>query len=181
MGRVRIVGGLHRSRVLQFKDNVDGLRPTPDRVRETLFNWLGQDLTGKICLDLFAGSGALGFEALSRNALSAIMVEQDKAVVKDLLNNKKLLKISNLEIICENGLSYLKKQDKHIDILFLDPPYDSDLLNESLQLIYSQKESFKNTLVYIEYRKTPDLTNYSILKQAKAGVVKSALIQLAYN
>ena len=68
-----------------------------------------------------------------------------------------------------------------VDIIFLDPPYDSDLLNESLQLIYSQKESFKNTLVYIEYRKTPDLTNYSILKQAKAGVVKSALIQLAHN
>ena len=71
MGKVRIIGGTHRSRILNFKDDVNGLRPTPDRVRETVFNWLGQELTGKKCLDLFAGSGALGFEALSRGAVQA--------------------------------------------------------------------------------------------------------------
>src|SRR3990167_7240418 len=95
--RVRIIGGEWRSRQLQFPDATD-LRPTPDSVRETLFNWLGQRLDGKICLDLFAGSGALGFEALSRGAAQVVMVEKDRQALQSLRENAAKLWASRLEL-----------------------------------------------------------------------------------
>ena len=178
MGKVRIIGGLHRSRVLKFKDSETGLRPTPDRVRVTLFNWLSQDLTGKSCLDLFAGSGALGFEALSRNARSVIMIEKNKSVAQDLFTNMKLLNISNLQIKILDSLEYLKRLENKIDILFLDPPFNTTLLNDCLQLIVKSKDKFKDTLIYIEYSNaTEELLGFDIIKQAKAGNVAYALIK----
>ncbi len=178
MGQVRIIGGKYRSRILKFKDNIDGLRPTTDRIRETLFNWLGQDLTGKRCLDLFAGSGALGFEALSRNAVAVTMVEVDKTVIQDLKTNKELLNAVNLNVVRSNGLDYLKRMDGKINVLFLDPPYATTLLKQSLDLLIELKDKFKDVIIYIEYAQLPDLTVFEILKQSKAGAVHYALIKI---
>ena len=176
MGQVRVIGGIHRSRILKFKDGVNGLRPTPDRVRETLFNWLGQDLTGKTCLDLFAGSGALGFEALSRNAKWVTLVEKDIAVVKDLRRNQEVLAMSNIEITNSNGINYLERLPKGFDVIFLDPPYQSELLSKSLDIISKTDVLTNNGVIYIEYQTRPNLDGYDIIKESKAGNVGYMLI-----
>ncbi len=126
-GQVRIAGGAWRSRVLRFPATQD-LRPTSDRVRETLFNWLGQDLTGKVCLDLFAGSGALGFEALSRNAKSVVMVERDAKVRAALASNASLLQAgTRLTLDRGDALQFLRsfntQQERRFDLIFCDPPF----------------------------------------------------------
>lgn len=125
--RVRIVGGAWRSRMLPFPD-VPGLRPTPDRVRETLFNWLGQLLDGKVCLDLFSGSGALGFEALSRGARQVVMVERDAKVAHALRSNAATLNAENCELVVADALKFLDRETRRFDIIFVDPPYDLHLL-----------------------------------------------------
>ena len=125
--RVRIIGGVWRSRLLAFPDVV-GLRPTPDRVRETLFNWLGQSLDGKSCLDLFAGSGALGFEALSRGAGQVVMVERDEKVVRALRGNSAALGTKTLELVVADALKFLAHETRRFDIIFVDPPYGLRLL-----------------------------------------------------
>lgn len=178
MGKVRIIGGIYRSRILNFKDDVNGLRPTPDRVRETVFNWLGQELTGKKCLDLFAGSGALGFEALSRNAKHVTLVEKDAQVCKDLRLNQELLNAINLEIVQRNAASYIDMCSHQFDVIFVDPPYASILLKQSLELIRNSKILVSGGLVYIEYQELPELSGYEVVKQSKAGKVNYALLQL---
>ena len=126
MNSVRIIGGEWRRRVLRFPDS-EGLRPTPDRVRETLFNWLGQDLTGLSCLDLFAGSGALGFEAASRGASRVIMVEHSPKVFAALQANARTLDVSGrLRTMREDAVKFASSQGadgSRFDVLFLDPPY----------------------------------------------------------
>ena len=119
---VRIIGGLWRSRLIEFPDAAD-LRPTPDRVRETLFNWLGQDLTGMACLDLFAGSGALGFEALSRGAASVVMVEKHPAALRALRENARKLGAANLTLIRGDALEFAGGARSRFDVVFVDPPY----------------------------------------------------------
>ena len=176
MGRVRIIGGIHRSRVIQFKDLHGCIRPTPDRVRETLFNWLGQDLTSKICLDLFTGSGGLAFEAVSRNAQKVVCVEHDSNVVCDLRKNQQLLRAENLDIIHGSALNYLQQTPAKFDVIFLDPPYSSDLLMQSLHLITRYSVLANHGIIYVEYQKSPDLADYLVLKQGRAGAVNYALI-----
>ena len=126
MNSVRIIGGEWRRRVLRFPDAL-GLRPTPDRVRETLFNWLGQDLSGLSCLDLFAGSGALGFEAASRGAAKVVMVEHSPAVFAALESNARLLdaggRLRTIRGDAVKCASSLGAEDSRFDVLFLDPPY----------------------------------------------------------
>ncbi len=126
MNTVRIIGGKWRQRVLTFPDS-EGLRPTPDRVRETLFNWLGQDLTGLSCLDLFAGSGALGFEAASRGAAKVVMVEHSPKVLAALDANARLLGAAErLQIVRADAVKFasaLRASGSRFDVLFLDPPY----------------------------------------------------------
>jgi len=124
--RVRIIGGQYRRRLLDFPD-ADGLRPTPDRVRETLFNWLGQDLPGWTCLDLFAGSGALGFEAASRGAARVIMIERDVKAIRALENNRATLGVSQLDILRADALAWLANNRETFDLIFIDPPFDSGL------------------------------------------------------
>src|SRR5690606_30100363 len=133
--RLRIVGGTWRSRVLTFPDAL-GLRPTPDRVRETLFNWLGQDLTGRRCLDLFAGSGALGFEALSRNAAHVDMVERARSVHAFLRRSAETLQAgARLHLVLADALEFLRAAQGQYDVVFLDPPYDSALLVPALRAL----------------------------------------------
>ena len=119
---VRIIGGLWRSRLIEFPDAAD-LRPTPDRVRETLFNWLGRDLSGMACLDLFAGSGALGFEALSRGAASVIMVEKNPAVLRALRDNARKLGATGLTVVRGDALEFARGARSRFDVVFVDPPY----------------------------------------------------------
>lgn len=122
MSRVRIVGGQWRSRRLDVAD-VPGLRPTPDRVRETLFNWLGQDLDGLTCLDLFAGTGILGFEAASRGASAVTLVERNPAAVAALRHAAKTLQASHVELIRGDAVEFASSAPQPFDIVFLDPPY----------------------------------------------------------
>jgi 16S rRNA (guanine966-N2)-methyltransferase len=121
-GRVRIVGGRWRSRVLEVPSRPD-LRPTPDRVRETLFNWLGQRLDGLACLDLFAGSGALGFEAASRGAARVVMVENDRQALAVLERTRSSLGALEVEIVRGDALAWLARATERFDVVFLDPPF----------------------------------------------------------
>jgi 16S rRNA (guanine966-N2)-methyltransferase len=123
LNSVRIIGGQWRRRVLKFPDS-EGLRPTPDRVRETLFNWLGQELPGWHCLDLFAGSGALGFEAASRGAARVVMIEQAPRVLAALHENARQVGAdSAVEIRRGDAIQYLASTKAKFDLVFLDPPY----------------------------------------------------------
>ncbi len=121
-GAVRIVGGKYRSRVLRVAAR-PGLRPTPDRVRETLFNWLGQELSGLACLDLFAGSGALGFEAASRGAARVVMVEMDRGALAELESSRAALGAAQVSIVGGDAESFLARQKERFDVVFLDPPF----------------------------------------------------------
>ena len=130
-GRVRIIGGVWRSRPIFVPDR-PGLRPTPDRVRETLFNWLGQDLGGLVCLDLFAGSGALGFEAASRGAGRVVMVEKDRLTLEALAQSRRALGASGVEIVAAEALDFLARASDRFDVVFLDPPFRQNRLPEVL-------------------------------------------------
>jgi 16S rRNA (guanine(966)-N(2))-methyltransferase RsmD len=140
--RVRIIGGHWRRRLISFPA-LDDLRPTPDRVRETLFNWLGQDLHGLACLDLFAGSGALGFEAASRGARRVVMVEQDLRAVRSLEASRDLLGSPpegvQIEVVRADALAFLEREARRsrgaFDIVFLDPPFRLGLLPRLLPLV----------------------------------------------
>jgi 16S rRNA (guanine(966)-N(2))-methyltransferase RsmD len=178
--RVRIIGGEWRSRMLVFPDAA-GLRPTGDRVRETLFNWLGQTLHGTSCLDLFAGSGALGFEAASRGAERVVMIESNAATVRVLNENKRLLGADRCEILCGDALAFLRRHATQFDIVFVDPPFASTLLGEVLECVAPSLKV--DGVVYIEWGGAVDQllaahrgTGWRVIKQGKAGVVHFALI-----
>ncbi len=185
---LRIIGGEWRSRKLPFID-AQGLRPTPDRIRETLFNWLQGSIHGANCLDLFAGSGVLGLEALSRGADQVVFVEKNKAVANQLKENLALLKADaevHQEVHQTDALEYLSAPSKPLlfDLIFLDPPYREGLLEKVLKIICDQEQGFvsKNTLIYLEHEteESFDWSEFglSILKQANAGQVKSYLMRI---
>ena len=132
--QIRIIGGEWKRTPLPVLD-LDGLRPTPDRVRETLFNWLGQDLAGQTCLDLFAGSGALGMEAASRGAAQVMMVERNVRAVKQLRANQERLGASTVQVIEADALRLAAGlRPESFDVVFLDPPFEGDLLVRALAL-----------------------------------------------
>lgn len=133
-GEVRLIGGQWKRSKLAVPD-VPGLRPTPSRVRETLFNWLGQDLRGWCCVDAFAGSGALGFEAASRGALHVLLCEQHAQAVQALLKLRERLGASAVEVRRADGLAMLSQLPAaSVDLVLLDPPFDSDLAERALPL-----------------------------------------------
>ena len=138
--RVRIIGGQYRRRLLDFPGSA-GLRLTPDRVRETLFNWLGQDLPGWACLDLFAGSGALGFEAASRGAGRVVMIERDRAALDALEKNRAVLGASQVDILRADALAWLANSRETFDLVFVDPPFDSGLADAVLAELASHLKS----------------------------------------
>jgi 16S rRNA (guanine966-N2)-methyltransferase len=123
---IRIIGGQWRGRRLRFPAS-PALRPTPDRIRETLFNWLGQDLSGRTTLDPFAGSGALSLEALSRGAALAVAVERERVLVRALVANAERLGTSALEAHCAEAQAFLAGDTRRYDVIFLDPPFAADL------------------------------------------------------
>jgi len=168
-GKVRIIGGQWRRRIITFPSHTD-LRPTPDRVRETVFNWLGQDLSGLHCLDLFAGSGVLGFEAASRGAKQVVMVESDPKVSKALQENKEKLNATQIELAKMSALEFIVADLRQFDIIFLDPPYRQKLLPELLPALASRLDH--NGRVYIETGEAwvPD-QQWLVKRSGKAGKV----------
>ena len=176
MSGVRIVGGEFRRRVLRFPDSA-GLRPTPDRVRETLFNWLGQDLPGWHCLDLFAGSGALGFEAASRGAARVVMVEQAPKVVTALQANHEMLnKPPAVEIVRGDALQYLASMQAKFDLVFLDPPYRKGWIDRLAPRLPAILQDDAAIYVEAEYP-IAALGDWQTVRQGKAGEVHFHLLR----
>jgi len=175
INKVRIVGGEMRSRILSFPDAA-GLRPTPDRVRETLFNWLGQTLYGKTCLDLFAGSGALGFEAASRGAERVIMVERNRQVYQALQVNLKKLGCTNVFAHCQDGLEFVSRDTQRYDVVFLDPPFGSDCLPGLLEML--PKHLSDEGMLYLESDVEIVVSPpWELTKAGKAGQVYYQLLR----
>ena len=176
MNSVRIIGGDYRRRVLKFPDS-EGLRPTPDRVRETLFNWLGQELDGRYCLDLFAGSGALGFEAASRGAARVVMVEQAPKVLAALRENHEMLqKPAAMEIVRADAIQYLSSTTSKFDLIFLDPPYKKGWIARLEPLLPGVSK--EDTVIYVEAESNIEsLGDWRTVRHGRAGEVHYHLLR----
>ncbi len=172
--QLRIIGGEWRGRKLGFPD-VDGLRPTTDRVRETVFNWLQPLIHGARCLDLFAGSGALGLEALSRGAAEVQFVDSDRRAVQSLKDNLALLKTSRGNVVQGDALSFLRAAPRPFDLVFLDPPFRKTLLAPCLEQLCHHGWLGENARLYIEVEqelgepRLPD--GWEMVRSKQAGQV----------
>ena len=175
--QVRIIGGDWRGRKLSFP-SIEGLRPTPDRVRETLFNWLSTQIAGAHCLDLYAGSGALGFEALSRGASSCCFVDNNKQVLSTLASSVKALNCHDRATTMLADSGSLITLDQSIDLVFADPPFASHLLTGTLDWLLKSAAVHSETLIYLESPKAYELpaSGVSVLKEKTAGDVTSRLV-----
>jgi 16S rRNA (guanine966-N2)-methyltransferase len=172
---VRIIAGEHRGRRIAVPAR-PGVRPTPDRVRETLFNWLGQRLDGLACLDLFAGSGALGFEAASRGAARVVLVEQDREAFQALLRTKELLRMTQAQIVHEDAFAYLRRAVGEFDLVFLDPPFRQNALGAALEAVAAHV--VQHGRVYVE---APDPVvpgaPWHEIRRSRAGQVSYQLLE----
>jgi len=180
-GRLRIVAGNWRSRLLDIAD-VPGLRPTSERIRETLFNWLVPRINGARCLDLFAGTGALGLEALSRGASSVVFVEKSAEAVETLRANVKTLGAEGAVVHAMDALDYLRgEHPQRFDLVFLDPPFAADMVDELCRLLDEHKLLTNDACVYLEQdrsRPEPALPDgWRVLKNKTAGNVRYMLVQ----
>ena len=177
---VRIIGGRWKRSKLPVVDS-PGLRPTPDRVRETVFNWLGQDLSGWRCLDAFAGSGALGFEAASRGAADVLLVERETRIVRSLEQTRERLHADAVRIVSGDGVTQMKRLDPgSLELVFIDPPYDSDVSRPALSA--AARLVVAGGFVYFEGAEPVDAefaTNFDlgVHRQARAGNVHFHLLQ----
>ena len=183
--RVRLIGGTWRSRAIEFPD-ADGLRPTANRVRETLFNWLGQTLHGKRCLDLFSGSGALGFEAASRGATDVVMLEVNRNALMTLATNKQKLAATTCHVVAMDALKYLDSEQQKFDIVFVDPPFASGLMEAVLTKL--PEYLLADGLVCAEWRLpiadllvNSPIVQWEIVKRGRAGAVHFAMLRLRAN
>ncbi|WP_024851935.1 16S rRNA (guanine(966)-N(2))-methyltransferase RsmD [Hydrogenovibrio kuenenii] len=156
VGEVRIIGGDFRGRKLPVRQ-AEGLRPTSDRIRETLFNWLQFEVPGANCLDVFSGSGALGFEALSRGAANVTCLELSPQNAEQLKANRNLLKVEKLQVVQTDSLVWLSKPaEKSFDIVFLDPPFHQGLMQQSIDKLFENGYVSESTWLYLEQEKTLD-------------------------
>ena len=205
-GDVRIIGGEHKRRIVRFVD-AEGLRPTPDRLRETLFNWLLADIHGAYVLDSCAGSGVLGFEALSRGAAHTTFIEPNPAQCRLLEQSATQLRLEThryqiIQGTAEHVLTHTQTLQRHFDIVFIDPPYAQDLWQPILTTLIEQSLITSDTLLYLEADKAledqlqqladhlsqsttgaaqtePTSISFDCLKQTKVGQVVAGLYQLA--
>ncbi|WP_458069654.1 16S rRNA (guanine(966)-N(2))-methyltransferase RsmD [Rhodanobacter sp. BL-MT-08] len=176
-GRIRIIGGNLRNSRLEVPD-LPGLRPTPERVRETLFNWLAPTIQGARCLDLCAGTGALGIEALSRGAASAQFVERDARAAQALRQNLTRLKVAAASVAVVDAQSFLGGSPQPVDLVFLDPPFALDLWSTLAQQLEQGGWLTKGATVYLESPRAllPSLPpTWQLHKEARAGEVRFAL------
>jgi 16S rRNA (guanine966-N2)-methyltransferase len=171
---LRIIGGEWRGRKLRFAEG-EGLRPTTDRVRETLFNWLQPMIAGARCLDLFSGSGALGLEALSRGAAEVVFVDTNPKAIAALKENLALLKTANATVTRGDALAYLQGDARPFDVIFLDPPFRKDLLQPALQQLSSGGWLAPGARIYLELESElgdPQLPEgWELLRSKRAGQV----------
>ena len=187
--QVRIIGGLWKGRKLRFAAGA-GLRPTPSRVRETLFNWLGPSIEGCDCLDLFAGSGALGFEALSRGARSLTLVERDRRAAEALRRNGAQLGAARLAVRRQDALAFLRQAAadgvtlsgepvRSWDCIFLDPPFATGLLAKTLALLSEGQALKPDGRVYFEARRNAplDLRGWQVEREGHAGDCRFGLLR----
>ncbi len=172
--KLRIIGGCWRSRRLGFHA-VEGLRPTPARVRETVFNWLQYDIEGSRCLDLYAGSGALGFEAASRGAKTVVQVENNPLACEALRVNIRLLDAQQVTVHTKDARAYLAGRGEPFDIVFLDPPFRQDMAYGVCQYLDEQGWLSPYAKIYLETEPEFDLAglpaSWQVIKQKKTGAV----------
>ncbi len=158
--------------------DAQGLRPTPDRVRETLFNWLQPYLHGAKCLDLFAGSGALGIEAVSRGAASSLLIEQDRETAETLRESLRMLDADKIAVHQADALQWIKTTNQVFDIIFLDPPFGKNMIEQCLSLLAKSECVAEQTLIYVESERIWQAEkNVEVIKQAKAGQVHYMLLK----
>jgi 16S rRNA (guanine966-N2)-methyltransferase len=178
--QIRIIGGKHRGRKLPFAD-LPGLRPTGDRIRETLFNWLQPVVQGASCLDLFAGSGALGMEAASRGAGSVVMVDSAPEVIRQLAENRKLLDLEQVTLYRADALRWLEQNPTQFDLVFLDPPFRAALLPEICHRLEDGGWLADGAQIYLEddagseFDAIPD--HWILKREKRAGNVRYGLAQ----
>ncbi|MBV6289124.1 16S rRNA (guanine(966)-N(2))-methyltransferase RsmD [Pseudomonas aegrilactucae] len=178
-GQLRIIAGQWRSRRLSFPD-APGLRPTPDRVRETLFNWLSAYIEGARVLDAFAGSGALFLEALSRGAASGVALDSNRTAIENLKDNLELLRCPTGQVIQTDVVRYLQGESKApFDVVFLDPPFHQDLLPTTCALLEERQWLAEHAWIYTESETAPSSLqlpgNWRLHREKKAGQVHYAL------
>lgn len=179
--QVRIIGGQWRGRKLPVS-TLPGLRPTPDRVRETLFNWLTGWVAGSHCLDCFSGSGALALEALSRGAEQALMVESNPQAADQLRDNLRVLNADHARLITADSLQLLTQAaDQRFDLVFLDPPFHQQMIDRSAPLLEDNHWLADDAMIYIEAEPewSPDVLpeNWQLYRQKQAGKVTYRLFQ----
>ncbi|MEX1031834.1 MAG: 16S rRNA (guanine(966)-N(2))-methyltransferase RsmD [Cellvibrionaceae bacterium] len=179
--QLRIIGGKWRGRKLVFP-SVVGLRPTGDRIRETLFNWLAPHIVGAHCLDLFAGSGALGLEASSRGAAHVVMLDTDSQTISQLLDHCARLEAREVTVLQANALQWLNGagDGEQFDVVFLDPPFDAPILEPLIIALNGSGRLHDETLIYLETARDQAVAvppNWRLLRQKSAGQVSFALYQ----
>lgn len=175
--KVRIIGGRFRGSKLEVADR-PGLRPTPDRVRETLFNWLAPRIDGALCLDLFAGSGALGIEAISRGAASALLVERDPGLAAALRAAITRLGATGAEVACADALGFLSGAARPFDLVFVDPPFDADLWSAVAARLAGGGWLAPGAMVHVEWpmdREPAMPPGWRVHREGRAGAVRHAL------
>lgn len=179
-GFIRIIAGLWRGRKLPVHD-VEGLRPTTDRIKETVFNWLMNEVRQSNCLDCFAGSGGLAFEALSRGAQSVTLVEKDKLAAHQISQNLALLKVENARLVNGDCLGFLAQTNETYDLVFIDPPFRKNLANPVCQILQERQLLKPAALIYVEVES--ELNDFAppacwqLLKEKSAGQVSFRLYQ----
>lgn len=178
-GQIRIIAGQYRGRKLPVL-MAEGLRPTTDRVKETVFNWLMPYIQNTQCLDCFAGSGSLGFEAMSRGASSVTLIELNKLAAQQLKNNKALLKAENINVIEQNALDFLRHNQQRYSLVFIDPPFRKGLAQQSAELL-NEKSLTDDALIYVEMETDKNTqtmpSHWQLLKEKVAGQVVYRLYQ----
>ena len=184
-GEIRIIGGKWKGKKIYFDLN-DDLRPTPDRAKETLFNWLGQDLKKMYCLDLFSGTGALGFEAFSRGAEKVTFVERNKEYLQKI--KKVYLEMSekaDCDFFCAECLEWIQNNNSGItyDLIFIDPPFNKNLIHDLLAAILEKELLSKNGQIYFEFEKKLDLEipeSLNLKKKKSLGKKSYVLAEVTY-
>lgn len=180
-GQFRVIGGRWKGRKLRFIE-VEGLRPSLDRIRETLFNWLQNEIHGARCLDLFAGSGAIGIEALSRGASEASFVELNRKAFHQLEENLGLVNADNAHVVHGDAFEFIASNKQPFDIIFLDPPFHKGIAQKVIEQLAAVEWLKPETLIYIEVEKGLELNipeNWSELKDKKAGQLQYKLFAVA--
>ena len=183
-GKLRIISGKWRRRVIRFGSSLD-TRPTTDAARETLFNWLQWRIEGAKCLDLYAGSGALGFEALSRGAEFAVFVDIDRRCIRSLHQTAAELSANQCLVVCSEALAYLRTIEEKFDVVFVDPPFYRGMALRSVELLESISCLNSNAHVYVEMERSEGLNllseQWKILRHYQSGSRNHYLLQFVQN